>query len=147
MKSKKLNLFLIFTSAFLISFIVTYNYLSPKCEHKIQGIVGMIIFFLLTIGGIKYNLSRFKPWKVMLLILSGSLIFLLPYSLLNLPWQVILLQRLVDITIGIILGYLFFIYKSIPARMIIIIILVLFALFNFCCAFDYLWNNFVVNIS
>lgn len=146
MKSKKLNQVLIFLAAFLISFIVSYNYLSPRCGHKIQGIVGMIIFFFLTIGSIKYNLLRFKPWQVMVLILSGSLIYLLPFSLFNLPWQIILLQRVVNITIGIIAGYLFYVCKSIAKRIIIIVIISLFALFNFCCAFDYLWDNFVARV-
>lgn len=146
MKSKKLNQVLIFLVAFLISFIVTYNYLPPKCENKIQGIIGIIIFFFLTIGSIKYNLLRLKPWNVMVLILSGSLIYLLPYSLFNLPWQIILLQRVVNITFGIIAGYLFYVCKSIPKRIIIIVIISLFALFNFCCAFDYLWDNFVARV-
>lgn len=146
MKPKTLNQILIFVIAFVMSFAVTYNYSSSIVGHKIQDVIGMILFFFITIGALKYYKDKLKPCIVFIWILLGCLIFLLPYSLTHLPWQTILIAGLVNIIIGIISGYLFYIYKYTAIRIIIIIIAILYAILHVCFIFDYIWNNFVVII-
>lgn len=146
MKQKLLNQILIFVIAFVMSFAVTYNYSSSIVGHKIQDVIGMILFFFITIGLLKYNKETLKSYIVLIWILFGSLIFLLPYALTHLPWQMILIAGLANIIIGIFSGYLLYICKSIAVRVITIIIAILYAILHVCFIFDYIWNNFVVVI-
>lgn len=146
MKTQKLKYLLIVFVSFLLSLIVTYNYTNSTNSmlgRKIQDLIGLYIFFFLTIVFLKLYNKKLNKVLVLISIMLGSLFFLLPYALTHLPWQMIMIIGLVNLITGSFLGYLFFIYKSLIKKSIIILILLLYSIFYFFILYDYVWGKCV----
>ncbi len=143
MKTQKLKYLLIVFVSFLLSLIVTYNYTNSMLGRKIQDLIGLYIFFFLTIVFLKLYNKKLNKVLVLISIMLGSLFFLLPYALTHLPWQMIMIIGLVNLITGSFLGYLFFIYKSLIKKSIIILILLLYSIFYFFILYVYVWGKCV----
>ncbi|MBP6429923.1 MAG: hypothetical protein KA273_05940 [Bacteroidales bacterium] len=149
--SKTLNTIAIILIAFILSSILIYNYSllvlgqgeAAILGLKIQNIIGLYLFLGITIALLRFYKGKLKPLTILISIIFGTLVFLLPYALTHLPWQMLLVAALSNLVVGAIAGYFYHIYKYFSIRLIVILLTILYSIMYFWFIYDYVWLNYV----
>lgn len=149
--AKTLNSIAIMLIAFILSSVLIYNYSFSLLGQgdaaifgfKIQNIIGLFLFFWITIVLLKFYKGKLKQLTIFLSIIFGTLVFLLPYALTHLPWQMLLVAASTNLVIGAVAGYIYHIYKNVTVRWLTVIFTILYSIFYYCFIYDYVWVNYV----
>ena len=149
--TKTLNSIAIILIAFFLSSALIYNYslflIGPGTAAinglKIQNIIGLFLFSFITIALLKFYKGKLKQITIFLCIIFGILVFLLPYALTHLPWQMLLVAALTNLVIGAVAGYIYHTYKNITVRWVTVIFTILYSILYYWLIYDYVWVNYV----
>lgn len=92
------------------------------------GIILLINGFVLTAVLQKSFNKKIKPSRVLLWTIVGALIFILPFSLINLPRTTLGIAHAINILIGVIASYFLFKTNSKTNKVIVAIIIIVYAI-------------------
>lgn len=153
MKKTKLIQLIIFTISFFEILLVI---LIPYCNlfefFRVEGSNwwGAILIlngFILTLILLKVFQSKIKPSLILIWIIFGAVIFILPYSLVRLPWTILGLENLFNLLVGISVAYFLNEAKSRTKIIIISSITIIYTICYIVFIYDSLNDCFIVPIA
>lgn len=134
---------IVFFEVLLISIIPYRVFFGYYGQERIVfwGLFLIINNFILTFILLKLYKQKIKSSRILIWIILGTVAFLLPFSLVRLPWTIIGLENILNLLVGTFSAYGIVQYNTNKNRIIIIIMLtVLYIIIYFLFIYDALYN-------
>ncbi len=136
MKTKSIILIFLFSVALWLLVDLTFKFISvPLLFAPMRGIVGFVGYFILTCFLVNKYKENLLPSIILIVLLIGTSIFLLPYSLIHLPQQLVALVKLVSFLLGIFTGYVYSLIKTPTLRVVVVVMSLGYCIVYYLCIY------------